>query len=240
MFDVSFTELMVIGVVALIVIGPERLPRVAKTVGHLLGRAQRYVSDVKGDIRREIELDDLRKFKSEMDEAAQSVQTSLRDTETSLRSHSDQLRNVLDQTAQDAQAGLSGTSPATTKDAIPGAAVAPAVAASATTGAILGTATTSPQSEDVAAAAVPAPSPTASTVTPASIAAAPSAPLASPITRDQAIDVVEREAPLSLASAAFGSGTTQTTTDTPAATPAPVHKPVDDPAATAPTTRNTP
>ena len=78
MFDVSFTELLVIGVVALIVIGPERLPKVAKTVGHLLGRAQRYVSDVKGDIRREIELDELRQFKSEMDDAAQSVQSSLR------------------------------------------------------------------------------------------------------------------------------------------------------------------
>lgn len=85
MFDVSFTELMVIGVVALIVIGPERLPKVARTVGHLLGRAQRYVNDVKSDIRREVELDDLRKFKSEMDEAAHNVKTSLRETETSLR-----------------------------------------------------------------------------------------------------------------------------------------------------------
>ncbi|CAM3983203.1 Sec-independent protein translocase protein TatB [Bordetella muralis] len=85
MFDVSFTELMVIGVIALIVIGPERLPKVARTVGHLLGRAQRYVNDVKSDIQREIELDELRKFKSEMDDAASSVKTSLRDTENSLR-----------------------------------------------------------------------------------------------------------------------------------------------------------
>ena len=68
MFDVSLTELMVIGVVALIVIGPERLPKVARTVGHLLGRAQRYVNDVKSDIQREIELDELRKFKSEMED----------------------------------------------------------------------------------------------------------------------------------------------------------------------------
>jgi len=63
-FDVGFSELMVIAVVALIVIGPERLPRVARTMGHLFGRLQRYVNDVKADINREIELDELRKFKS--------------------------------------------------------------------------------------------------------------------------------------------------------------------------------
>ena len=114
MFDVSFTELMVIGVIALIVIGPERLPKVAKTVGHLLGRAQRYVSDVKGDIRREIELDELRQFKSEMDEASQSVQASLRETESALRTPGDQLRQVLDETARDARAGLDGTTPEST------------------------------------------------------------------------------------------------------------------------------
>lgn len=85
MFDVSFTEMMVIGVIALIVIGPERLPKVARTVGHLLGRAQRYVNDVKSDIKREVELDELRKFKSEMDDAAGSVTNSLRDTENSIR-----------------------------------------------------------------------------------------------------------------------------------------------------------
>ena len=73
MFDFSFSELMVVGVVALVVIGPERLPKVAKTLGHLVGRAQRYVNDVKSDIQREIELDDLRKFKEQVQEAAQSV-----------------------------------------------------------------------------------------------------------------------------------------------------------------------
>ena len=56
MFDIGFSELLVIGVVALIVIGPERLPRVARTIGHLMGRMQRYVADVKADIDREVEL----------------------------------------------------------------------------------------------------------------------------------------------------------------------------------------
>ena len=102
MFDVSLTELMVIGVVALIVIGPERLPKVARTVGHLLGRAQRYVNDVKSDIQREIELDELRKFKSEMEDAAQDVQTSLRDSESALKDPVQQLRAELDEAAREA------------------------------------------------------------------------------------------------------------------------------------------
>ena len=85
MFDISFTELLVIGVIALVVIGPERLPKVARTIGHLVGRAQRYVSDVKTDIQREVELDDLCKLKDQMQDAAQSVKSSLQSTESSLR-----------------------------------------------------------------------------------------------------------------------------------------------------------
>ena len=95
MFDVGFSELMVIAVVALIVIGPERLPRVARTMGHLFGRLQRYVNDVKADINREIELDELRKFKSTFEDAARgfegtvntavdSVQSEVSKTETEL------------------------------------------------------------------------------------------------------------------------------------------------------------
>lgn len=77
MFDFGFSEMMVVGVVALVVIGPERLPKVAKTVGHLLGRAQRYVGDVKGDIQREFELDELRKMRTEMETTARSFETSV-------------------------------------------------------------------------------------------------------------------------------------------------------------------
>src|SRR5579859_3470561 len=77
MFDVGFSELMLIAVVALIVVGPERLPKVARTMGHLFGRLQRYVNDVKADINREIELDELRKFKSSFEEAAHSVEQTV-------------------------------------------------------------------------------------------------------------------------------------------------------------------
>jgi sec-independent protein translocase protein TatB len=76
-FDIGFSELMVIAVVALIVIGPERLPKVARTLGHLFGRMQRYVNDVKADISREMELDELRKLQTTMQDAARSFEQSV-------------------------------------------------------------------------------------------------------------------------------------------------------------------
>lgn len=78
MFDIGFSELLVIAVVALIVIGPERLPKVARTVGHLVGRLQRYVADVKEDINREIELDELRKMRDSFKEAAADAESAVR------------------------------------------------------------------------------------------------------------------------------------------------------------------
>lgn len=77
MFDIGFTELLVIGVVALLVIGPERLPRVARTAGHLVGRLQRYVSDVKADINREIELEELKKMRQSVEQTASGIESSL-------------------------------------------------------------------------------------------------------------------------------------------------------------------
>ncbi len=77
MFDIGFSELMVIAVVALIVIGPERLPKVARTLGHLFGRMQRYVNDVKADISREMELDELKKLQMSMQDAARSFEHSV-------------------------------------------------------------------------------------------------------------------------------------------------------------------
>jgi sec-independent protein translocase protein TatB len=74
MFDVGISEIAVIAVVALVVIGPERLPKVARTVGTLLGRAQRYVNDVKAEVNREMELDELRKLQTQMQDAARGIQ----------------------------------------------------------------------------------------------------------------------------------------------------------------------
>ena len=77
MFDIGFGELFIIGVVALIVIGPERLPRVARTAGHLFGRMQRYVSQVKSDISREMDAAELAKVKTEFESAARSFKADV-------------------------------------------------------------------------------------------------------------------------------------------------------------------
>lgn len=77
MIDFGFDKLALIGAVALIVIGPEKLPRVARTVGHMLGRAQRYVAEVKAEVNRSIELEELKKMKTEFEDAARDVQTNV-------------------------------------------------------------------------------------------------------------------------------------------------------------------
>ena len=77
MFDISFSELLIVGVIALLVLGPERLPRVARTVGHLFGRAQRYMNDVKSDIQREIDLEDISDIKKQMEDASSSIKQSV-------------------------------------------------------------------------------------------------------------------------------------------------------------------
>ena len=78
MIDFGFEKLALIGAVALIVIGPEKLPRVARTVGTLLGKAQRYVADVKAEVNRSIELEELQKMKSQFETAARDVHDSVR------------------------------------------------------------------------------------------------------------------------------------------------------------------
>jgi sec-independent protein translocase protein TatB len=93
MFDIGFSELLVIGVVALIVIGPERLPRVARTLGHLFGRMQRYVNDVKADISREMELEELRKLQANVQDAARSFEDSF---SKEVRETGSQLQSVAD------------------------------------------------------------------------------------------------------------------------------------------------
>lgn len=88
MIDLGLSKLMLIGVVALVVIGPERLPKVARMAGALFGRAQRYVNDVKAEVGREMELDELRNVRREFEDAARNVEstvkTHLQAQETSL------------------------------------------------------------------------------------------------------------------------------------------------------------
>jgi len=86
MFDIGFSEIVVIAVVALIVLGPERLPKAARTMGHLFGRLQRYVNDVKSDINREMELEELKKLQQEVKSAAHEIQSSMTSAASSVES----------------------------------------------------------------------------------------------------------------------------------------------------------
>ena len=77
MIDFGFDKIALIGAVALIVIGPEKLPKLARTVGHMFGKAQRYVADVKAEVNRSIELDELKKMKTQFEDAARDVSQSV-------------------------------------------------------------------------------------------------------------------------------------------------------------------
>ena len=89
MIDFGFDKLALIGAVALIVIGPEKLPRVARTVGTLMGKARRYVADVQAEVKRSIDLEELQKMKSQFETAArdveQSIQKEVHEAESTLR-----------------------------------------------------------------------------------------------------------------------------------------------------------
>ncbi|MCU9955296.1 Sec-independent protein translocase protein TatB [Burkholderia sp. BKH01] len=91
MLDLGLTKMALIGVVALVVLGPERLPRVARTAGALFGRAQRYINDVKAEVSREIELDALRTMKTDFESAARNVETTIHDN---LREHEKELNDT--------------------------------------------------------------------------------------------------------------------------------------------------
>jgi sec-independent protein translocase protein TatB len=107
MFDIGFSEMIVIGLVALIVIGPERLPRVARTIGILAGRLQRYVADVKADINREVELDELRKMKDSVQQAASGIETSVQNEINAVQGELDKASGELNAAADPAAGAAS-------------------------------------------------------------------------------------------------------------------------------------
>jgi len=86
MFDFSFSELALIGAVALVVLGPERLPKVARTVGEWAGKAQRYVAQVKADVTREMEVAELKKLQEQARDVARSIETSVQEGVSGLKS----------------------------------------------------------------------------------------------------------------------------------------------------------
>ena len=102
MFDIGFSEILVIAVVALVVIGPERLPKTARTLGLLFGRLQRYVNEVKADINREMELDELRRLQREMQGAAHEFEQSVKSAADDVASGVRNVERELNAAASDA------------------------------------------------------------------------------------------------------------------------------------------
>ncbi|MDR7047679.1 sec-independent protein translocase protein TatB [Duganella sp. 3397] len=91
MIDLGLTKMAVIGVIALIVIGPEKLPKVARMAGNLYGRAQRYLNNVKSEVTREIELEELRNLQKEVQDAAHSIKS---DVENSIAENLSEVQNA--------------------------------------------------------------------------------------------------------------------------------------------------
>lgn len=102
MIDLGISKLALIGAVALVVIGPERLPKVARTVGALVGRAQRYINDVKAEVSREVELDELRKMRTEFEDAARDVERTIH---KEVHEHGQALNDALTGTDSSTQEG---------------------------------------------------------------------------------------------------------------------------------------
>lgn len=101
MFDISFTEMMVIAAIALVVIGPERLPKVARQAGQWVTKMRRYVDDVKADFNRQVELSELKNLKSQVEEAARTVEGELKQSVSDAQSSLDQVRDDFDSIRND-------------------------------------------------------------------------------------------------------------------------------------------
>jgi sec-independent protein translocase protein TatB len=99
MFDIGFSEMVVLAVVALVVLGPERLPKVAKQAGAWMGKLRRYVDDVKSDINRQMELSELRDLKNQVTDAARDLETSVQSTVSGIKTDFDDVQKSLEGTA---------------------------------------------------------------------------------------------------------------------------------------------
>jgi sec-independent protein translocase protein TatB len=104
MFELSFGKMMIIAVVALIVLGPEKLPKVARTLGHLLGRARSYANQVKQDIDREMQMDELRKLQQQAQDAARSFETAVNDAGRSVEQEAAKVQSSVNTSLTQAEA----------------------------------------------------------------------------------------------------------------------------------------
>lgn len=128
MFDIGFSEIALIAVVALVVIGPERLPRVARVAGRMLGQLQRYVHSVKSEIDREIQLEELKKLQGELNSAAQGLESSLREGMKSVEDQAREMEGTF--TMTDAELNARAETPAPEPESAPASeTVVPALSA---------------------------------------------------------------------------------------------------------------
>jgi sec-independent protein translocase protein TatB len=97
MFDIAFSELVVVALVALIVVGPQRLPKLARTAGHLWSRVQRYVHNVKNDISNDLALEEARRLKSDLQQQAAEIERSVQDRARALEQHAAEIERTLQQ-----------------------------------------------------------------------------------------------------------------------------------------------
>lgn len=171
MFDFSFGELLIVMVVALVVIGPEQLPKVARTIGALAGRAQRYIAEVKSEVQREIQLEDMKNLQQSVTAEARALETSLRAGIASMEENARALQ---------AQAGEAMAAFTVTDEA----AAAPAPQSTETADA-------APAATDAADEAAPqtepaAPAPDAAPQEAAAVADAPASPVFDPLKQESA------------------------------------------------------
>lgn len=131
MFDIGFSELLVIGVVALVVLGPERLPKVARTAGHLVGRLQRYMAAVKADMEREGHLRDLHDLRQQFETSKSEVEKSIQQTAQAVKTEATEQAQTIHAPLEQAKQEIAGAvAPAASEPAPAVAApITPAVAA---------------------------------------------------------------------------------------------------------------
>ena len=100
MFGIDFSELVVIMLVALVVIGPERMPKVARTLGHLWGRGQRYINNIKADISREMAIEDISKLREQVQQEANRAEQAVRLAGQTIDQQAQQINSFMAQPEQ--------------------------------------------------------------------------------------------------------------------------------------------
>jgi len=118
MFDISFMEMLIVAIAALLVIGPERLPKVARQAGQWMSKMRRYVEDVKSDFNRQLELSELRDLKKDVEDAARSIEGSVGGAVTDMKSSFDSVQQSLEEPSGAGDSPTSAPAPVTNWDEI--------------------------------------------------------------------------------------------------------------------------